>query len=197
MRTQLADLRRQFDFAQRIVTVQEREKLSVNAELAAREPLGEAQVRQQLDRMLADAGWSVQDSGVGQDLWAARGVAVREVATKAGRADYLLYVDRRLVGVIEAKREGADLTGAEQQADEYATGLTASQRRVAWRPELPFRYASDGGATRFRNTLDPTRDRVSCPISIGPRPSPGGCTMRTMILRRLPTGQSSVPDCLS
>lgn len=161
MRTQLADLRRQFDFAQRIVTVQEREKLSVNAELAAREPLGEAQVRQQLDRMLADAGWSVQDSGVGQDLWAARGVAVREVATKAGRADYLLYVDRRLVGVIEAKREGADLTGAEQQADEYATGLTASQRRVAWRPELPFRYASDGGATRFRNTLDPdSRSRL-------------------------------------
>ena len=93
--------------------------------------------------------------------WAARGVAVREVTTRAGRADYLLYVDRKLVGVIEAKREGADLTAAEQQADDYATGLTASQRRVAWRPELPFRYASDGGATRFRNTLDPdSRSRL-------------------------------------
>ena len=135
--------------------------LSTNAELAAREPLGEAQVREQLDRMLADAGWSVQNAGVGQDLWAARGVAVREVTTKAGRADYLLYVDRKLVGVIEAKREGADLTAAEQQADDYATGLTASQRRAAWRPELPFRYASDGGATRFRNTLDPdSRSRL-------------------------------------
>ena len=111
--------------------------------------------------MLADAGWSVQDAGVGQDLWAARGVAVREVTTNVGRADYLLYVDRKLVGVIEAKREGADLTAAEQQADDYATGLKTSQRRVAWRPELPFRYASDGGATRFRNTLDPdSRSRL-------------------------------------
>jgi len=161
MRSELSDLHRQFESGQRVTTLEEREKLSTNAELAAREPLGEAQVRRQLDRMLADAGWSVQDTGVGQDLWAARGVAVREVTTKAGRADYLLYVDRKLVGVIEAKREGADLTAAEQQADEYASGLTANQRRVAWRPDLPFRYASDGGATRFRNTLDPdSRSRL-------------------------------------
>ena len=118
MRSELSELRRQFNSSQRVTTLAEREKLSTNAELAAREPLGEAQVRQQLDRMLADAGWSVQDAGVGQDLWAARGVAIREVTTKAGRADYLLYVDRKLVGVIEAKREGADLTAAEQQADE-------------------------------------------------------------------------------
>jgi type I restriction enzyme R subunit len=118
LRTQLSTLHRQFNSSQRVTTLEERERLSTNAELAAREPLGEAQVRQQLDRMLVDAGWSVQDAGVGQDLWAARGVAVREVTTKVGRADYLLYVDRKLVGVIEAKREGADLTAAEQQADE-------------------------------------------------------------------------------
>ena len=161
MRSELSELRRQFNASQQVTSLEEREKLSANAELAAREPLGEAQVRQQLDRMLGDAGWSVQDAGVGQDLWAARGVAIREVTTKIGRADYLLYVDRKLVGVIEAKREGADLTAAEQQADEYAAGLTASQRRVAWRPELPIRYASDGGATRFRNTLDPdSRSRL-------------------------------------
>jgi type I restriction enzyme R subunit len=161
MRSELSELHRRFKSSQRVTTLEEREKLSNNAELASREPLGEAQVRQQLDRMLAEAGWSVQDAGIGQDLWAARGVAVREVTTKAGRADYLLYVDRKLVGVIEAKRQGADLTAAEQQAGEYAAGLTASQRRVAWRPELPFRYASDGGATRFRNTLDPdSRSRL-------------------------------------
>ena len=60
----------------------------------------------------------MQDAGVGQDLWAAQGVAIREVTTKTGRADYLLYVNRKLVGVIEAEREGADLTAAEQQADD-------------------------------------------------------------------------------
>jgi type I restriction enzyme R subunit len=161
MRDELSQLQRQFNSSERVTTLAEREALSTNAELAAREPLGEAQVRERLDQMLADAGWSVQKAGVGQDLWAARGVAVREVTTKTGRADYLLYVDRKLVGVIEAKREGADLTAAEQQADDYATGLAVSQRRAAWRPELPFRYASDGGATRFRNTLDPhSRSRL-------------------------------------
>ena len=161
MRQDLAAIRRQFDASQPPATLPERERLSTNAEIAAREPLGEAQVRQQLDRMLADAGWSVQDHGVGQDLWAAQGVAIREVTTMAGRADYLLYVSRKLVGVIEAKREGADLTAAEQQADGYAEHLTAGQRRVAWRPALAFRYASDGGATRFRNALDPeSRSRL-------------------------------------
>lgn len=161
LRHELAAVRRQFDASRPSSTLEERERLSTNAELAAREPLGEAQVRSQLDRMLGDAGWSVQDSGVGQDLWAAQGVALREVTTTAGRADYLLYVGRKLVGVIEAKREGADLTAAEQQADGYAEHLTAGQRRAAWRPELPFRYASDGGATRFRNALDPdSRSRL-------------------------------------
>ncbi|MFI7038210.1 DEAD/DEAH box helicase family protein [Microbispora rosea] len=168
MRSEMDGLRRQFDAAKRTTTLTEREALLTNAETAAREPLTEAQVRTRLDQMLKEAGWSVQDAGVGQDLWARQGVAVREVTTKAGRADYVLYVDRKLVGVIEAKREGADLTAAEEQADRYAASLTTGQRRVAWREELPFRYASDGGATRFRNTLDP--DSRSRDVSFFHRP---------------------------
>ena len=78
------------------------------------------------------------------------------MTTAHGRADYALYVDRKLVGVIEAKREGADLTAAEAQVNGYADNLTDAQQRIAaWRPCLPFRYVSDGGETRFRNTLDP------------------------------------------
>lgn len=136
--------------------VAEREELLSRAETASREPLTEAQVRGHLDRMLRDAGWAVQDHSQGMNLYVKeRGVAVREVTTTHGRADYLLYVDRKLVGVIEAKREGADLSAAEAQADRYAQSLTSGQRLAAWRPELPYRYASDGGQTRFRNTLDP------------------------------------------
>lgn len=168
MRGELEAIRREFDRSRPATTLEQRERLLANAENAAREPLTEAQVRKQLDRMLADAGWSVQDSGVGLDLFAGNGVAVREVTTKAGRADYLLYVNRRLAGVIEAKREGADLAAAEEQASRYATSLTAGQNRVAWRPELPFRYASDGGVTWFRNTLDP--DSRSREISFFHRP---------------------------
>ncbi|MFD7333628.1 DEAD/DEAH box helicase family protein [Streptomyces sp. NPDC059872] len=141
--------------------VAERAQLLDNAEQAAREPLTEAQVRTRLDLMLTEAGWDVQDAGAGQNLYVpgdrrGNGVAVREVTTAQGRADYALYVDRKLVGVIEAKREGADLTAAEAQANGYAENLTDAQQRIAaWHPRLPFRYVSDGGETRFRNILDP------------------------------------------
>jgi type I restriction enzyme R subunit len=131
-----------------------RDEFIAHAQKAARGPLSEAQVRDELDRVLELAGWVVQDDK-DKNLYADRGVAVREVSTAVGRADYLLYVDQRLVGVIEAKREGADLEAAMQQAARYATGLTRSQQLSAWRASLPFRYVADGNTVRFHNALDP------------------------------------------
>lgn len=37
-----------------------------------------------------------------------------------GRVDYLLYVNKRAVGVIEAKPEGTTLSGVEWQSAMYA-----------------------------------------------------------------------------
>lgn len=64
----------------------------------------EARARVLIDRQLAEAGWSVQDKR-NLNLFAAQGVACREVVMKPGhgRVDYLLYVDQRAVGMIEAK----------------------------------------------------------------------------------------------
>ena len=132
----------------------ERDRLVWRSQLASHPPLNEAQVRERIDEMLTRAGWVVQDLNA-MNLHAAQGVAVREVPTAAGRADYLLYVDRKLVGVVEAKREGASLTSAEQQSQRYAAGLTAAQRLAAWRTPLPFRYESTAVETRFTNGLDP------------------------------------------
>ncbi|MEV6536451.1 DEAD/DEAH box helicase family protein [Streptomyces sp. NPDC051639] len=149
------------DRAAASAAVAERARLLDNAEQASREPLTEVQVRKRLDAMLTAAGWDVQDGGANLNLHVqgdrrGNGVAVREVTTAKGRADYALYVDRKLVGVIEAKREGADLSAAETQADRYADYLTDAQQRLnAWRTPLPFRYVSDGGETRFRSILDP------------------------------------------
>ncbi|MFE7781777.1 type I restriction endonuclease subunit R [Streptomyces nigrescens] len=173
MQDQLKDLQSGFDQARAeqrdtdkrssaaaSAAVAERARLLDNAEAAAREPLTEVQVRARLDQMLTEAGWHVQDRSE-LNLYAlgdyrGSGVAVREVTTAQGRADYMLYVDRKLVGVIEAKREGADLSAAETQANGYADNLTSAQERnAAWRTPLPFRYVSDGGETRFRNILDP------------------------------------------
>lgn len=133
----------------------QRDEFIAHAQKAARPPMSEAQVRDELDRILEKAGWAVQDDST-KNLFAGRGVAVREVSTAVGRADYLLYVDQRLVGVIEAKREGADLEAAMQQAARYATGLTRSQQLSAWRASLPFRYVADGNTVRFHNALDPS-----------------------------------------
>lgn len=59
------------------------------------------------------------------NLGAGRGVAVREfpMVEGHGHADYLLFVDRRAVGVVEAKKKGPTLTGVEWQSAMYTTGL--------------------------------------------------------------------------
>src|SRR5689334_10414700 len=61
----------------------------------------EQRARLQIDRQLSDAGWHVQGRAA-LNLFAGQGVAVREVIMRPGhgRADYLLYVDQRAVGVI-------------------------------------------------------------------------------------------------
>ncbi|MET9720775.1 DEAD/DEAH box helicase family protein [Streptomyces rochei] len=172
----------------------QRDEFIAQAQKAARPPMSEAQVRDELDRVLAKAGWQVQHDKE-KNLFAGKGVAVREVSTAVGRADYLLYVDQRLVGVIEAKREGADLEAAMQQAARYATGLTRSQQLSAWRASLPFRYVADGNTVRFHNALDPaprTRDvfAVHQPETIArwieeAEADPGAPTLRAR-MRRLP-----------
>lgn len=151
------DLQAAFDTqlrAKRKVTAVERDRLVEGAQKAAAQPLTEREVRDQVDDMLRAAGWAVQD--VSQvNLYAADGVAVREVATAAGPADYLLWVKRKLVGVIEAKRQGTILTPVEGQSGRYADNLTASQQAQAWRMPLPFRYETTATETHFTNRLDP------------------------------------------
>ncbi|MGH3026556.1 MAG: restriction endonuclease subunit R, partial [Gaiellaceae bacterium] len=120
----------------------------------------EARARMQIDEMLALAGWVVQDAGAVK-LSAGRGVAVREfvLAPGHGRADYLLFVDRKPLGVLEAKPEGTILSNVEPQRDDYAEGMP-DDLDVPIEP-LPFTYMSTGTETRFKNGLDPdsrTRD---------------------------------------
>ena len=72
----------------------------------------EQRARQRIDAMLERAGWVVQ-SQKDLNLYAGVGVAVREVQTHAGPADYVLFVNRQAVGVIEAKKAGTTLSGVE------------------------------------------------------------------------------------
>ena len=65
----------------------------------------EQQARQQIDAQLIACGWAIQDYAKFNPA-AARSIALREVPLKSGQCDYLLLVDRKPVGVIEAKKEG-------------------------------------------------------------------------------------------
>ncbi len=63
----------------------------------------EGKARQQIDQKLEQAGWVIQDMKQ-LNLAVSLGVAVREYPTDSGPADYVLFVNRNAVGVIEAKK---------------------------------------------------------------------------------------------
>ena len=92
----------------------------------------EARARLEIDRLLEAAGWDVQDRRA-LNLYAARGVAVREFPLTTGYADYLLFVDRKAIGAVEAKAEGTPLSGVEAQAVKYSAGLPATLTSDAYR----------------------------------------------------------------
>ena len=104
--------------------------------------------------MLTQAGWNVQDFSKA-NIQAGQGVAIREFQLKSGYgiADYLLYVDGKAAGVIEAKKEGTTLSGVVTQSDKYKNGHPGPL--PAWVRPLPFCYQSTGIETCFTNDLDP------------------------------------------
>ncbi len=108
--------------------------------------------RDRIDEMLRAAGWEVQDKNR-VNLGAAQGVAVREYTTDVGPVDYALFLHRKAVGVLEAKKEseGHRLTVVEDQSFDYAN---AKLKHLDNDP-LPYVYESTGTITRFTDYSDP------------------------------------------
>jgi type I restriction enzyme R subunit len=107
--------------------------------------------RDRIDADLLRCGWVVQ--GKNQiNLKAATGVAVREYQTDIGPADYVLFVEGKPVGIIEAKRaeEAVHLTMHEDQSVGYAT----AKLKYLNNERLPFVYESTGEVTRFTDYRD-------------------------------------------
>lgn len=100
----------------------------------------EQKARDNIDKLLLQAGWVVQnknqinlDQGTGQ--------AVREYQTDVGPADYVLFVGKKPVGIIEAKAEkhGHNITQVEDQTAGYAA---AKLKWINSKDPLPFLYES-------------------------------------------------------
>jgi len=114
----------------------------------------EERARETIDAKLAESGWIVQSRNE-VNLAAGPGIMVREFALTGnhGYADYLIFVNGKPVGALEAKPEGHTLRGVEIQADKYTSGLRYDLQPPV--TPLPFRYVSTGTETIFWNHLDP------------------------------------------
>ena len=109
--------------------------------------------RDNIDKQLIACGWVIQDKDK-INLNASIGIIVRYYLTQGGKeTDYVMFVDKKPVGVIEAKREeeGVRLTVHETQSEEYAT----SKLKYLNNDSLPFVYDSTGDVTRFTDFRDP------------------------------------------
>jgi type I restriction enzyme R subunit len=107
--------------------------------------------RENIDKQLIQTGWVIQDYKK-VDLSSSLGVAVREYPTDTGESDYMLFVESKPVGVIEAKKEGAILNSVHDQSVRYASG------KIKWflnNKPLQFIYESTGIETHFADYRDP------------------------------------------
>src|SRR5881396_2421534 len=110
--------------------------------------------REKIDKLLAECGWIIQNRST-INLSASRGIAIREALLKdRDEVDYLLFVDGKAIGTVEAKPEGFTLTGVEEQSGKYGKDLLDIYPK--WRDPLPFAYESTGIETQFSNQLDPS-----------------------------------------
>lgn len=108
--------------------------------------------RDNIDAALVRCGWVIQ-SIKQVNLNAGIGIAVKEYLTDVGPADYVLFVEGKPCGVIEAKREeeAHKINIHEDQAEGYAN---AKLKHLKNEP-LPFVYISTGEVTRFTDFTDP------------------------------------------
>ena len=108
--------------------------------------------RQKIDAVLESADWVIQDmKEINRN--AALGVAVREFQLPAGPCDYLLFIDGKAAGVIEAKKQGVTLSGVADQSDKYMGALP--EHLAKWGTLLRFDYESTSDETFFRYMRDP------------------------------------------
>ncbi|MEG1660807.1 MAG: type I restriction-modification enzyme R subunit C-terminal domain-containing protein [Raoultibacter sp.] len=96
----------------------------------------EAKARIEIDAQLVQAGYVLQDKNEFNPA-ASLGVVVREYATDSGPCDYLIFIDKKPVGLIEAKarNKGQNLTTVAEQTRRYA------ESKFKYIPNIDIRFA--------------------------------------------------------
>ena len=108
--------------------------------------------RDKIDADLIRCGWLIQDKSK-INLNAAPGIAIREYQTNIGPADYVLFINKKPIAIIEAKREeeGHRLSVHEDQTEGYAT----AKLKYVENQQILFGYESTGELTHFTDFRDP------------------------------------------
>jgi len=156
------------DLAKQLAELQKKaeaepEQLQLEIKQAGREAasnleLDEADTRLLIDVQLIDMGWEADSNALkhakGTRPEKGRNLAISEWPTETGPVDYALFVGEVCVGVIEAKREAADVPGVLTQAQRYAKGIQLNPENLVagspWKHGLddpyrvPFAFATNG-----------------------------------------------------
>lgn len=119
----------------------------------------EQKARKEIDKLLSLAGFELRDfkdCALGNSTPnAARNFAIKEFILENGtKADYMLFVAGRACGVIEAKKFSLSLSGAENQAKNYAYTLPA--HIPTFQDMLPFIYTSNASEIYFTDLREPS-----------------------------------------
>ena len=112
----------------------------------------EDSARQEIDKMLIDSGWIIQDYET-RNFSKSLGIAVREYPLSKDNVDYALFINSQPVGVVEAKKYGHTLSGVVEQSEKYLDGLHEKFIHSPIRP--PFSYETTGIETKFADRRDP------------------------------------------
>ena len=115
--------------------------------------LPEEKARKKIDMLLKKAGWSI----VPRDQYSpgVSAVAIEEGLLKGNlEADYLLFLEGKAIGVLEAKKESVSLDNVvANQAENYTHKLLPMYQY--WENPLPLIYLSNGKELLFKNAKIP------------------------------------------
>lgn len=111
--------------------------------------------KKRIDKRLKDQGWDIVPYRLGSDTSLFTKHAIEEYPTQNGPADYALFVDGRLLGIIEAKKVSIGTLNSLEQAKRYAKGVVHSIG--SWNGYMvPFLYSTNGELVSF---LDVRNDK--------------------------------------
>lgn len=110
------------------------------------ERMSERQTRSRyIDPLLESEGWKVLPFSNDERIPSVGTYAVTERPAGEGFADYTLFIDGSIVGIIEAKKEGKAIQEVLPQAERYAKAIK----------EVPFLYSVNDNQIRFWDYRDP------------------------------------------